>query len=281
MPKQPPHHASSKPRWPKVSPDLSGNPILVYQVSNRRAHTPYFTKRTQFHKANSQKPTAKSCFYETNPISSRPTAKTQQPTAIFTKRTQSEPGNPPNYTKRTQYQPQRTCGRPKNTKRTQFPATNIHSTIYNIQSNGPISARRHPAASNYAKRTQFHKANSHLPTAKSCFYETNPIFTTTDLWRTKNAKRTQFSYTKCPTTPQICETNPIPPISSLPRWPQPSPDAHRGTQFHKANCQQPKAAFTKRTQFSPANSRHNHKSLYSRELHRKRGRRDAWRLAQQ
>ncbi len=69
MPKQPPHHASSKPRWPKVSPDLSGNPILVYQVSNRRAHTPYFTKRTQFHKANSQKPTAKSCFYETNPIS--------------------------------------------------------------------------------------------------------------------------------------------------------------------------------------------------------------------
>ncbi len=54
--------------------------------------------------------------------------------------------------------------------------------------------------------------------------------------RPKRAKHTQFLHTKCPATPYLCETNPIyptatlpnapnEPISSLPRWPQVSPDS--------------------------------------------------------
>ena len=68
---------------------------------------------------------------------------TNKPTPTTQKmRNEPNPGTrsvppPPISTKRTQFHPQRTCGRPKNTKRTQFQTTNIHSTIYNIQSLGP------------------------------------------------------------------------------------------------------------------------------------------------
>ena len=75
---------------------------------------------------------------------------------------------PPLSAKRTQSQPRRTCGGPKNRnacrveaerrRKPNFQQTNIHSTIYNIQSNGPISTYRWRLAglpvSKYAKRTQ-------------------------------------------------------------------------------------------------------------------------------
>jgi hypothetical protein len=67
--------------------------------------------------------------------------------------------------KRTQLPPRRTCGNPKN-----------------------------------AKRTQFHQANSQSPKAKSCFYETNPITATADLWKPKK-RETKPIYAQFEPTP--------------------------------------------------------------------------------
>jgi len=74
--------------------------------------------------------------HETNPISTQPTANRQKPKAIFAKRTQfaTHPHHPP--TQKYETNPISAAAdlwRTKYAKRTQFPTTNIHSTIYSVQ----------------------------------------------------------------------------------------------------------------------------------------------------
>ena len=107
----------------------------------------------------------------------------------------------PNYAKRTQFQPQRSCGRPKNAKRTQFQHTKCPTT--------PIFYETNPI---YLPRPD-----------RLC--ETNPIYTATDPWKTKKYETNPIPPGQQPIAnhqPQkakICETNPIyPPPRTSSQW---------------------------------------------------------------
>ncbi len=99
------------------------------------------------------------------------------------------------------------------TKRTQLPTTNIHSTIYNTQSLGPISARPHPH-----------------------FCETNPIYRTAGVSPAFPAPNMRNEPN--PSTGTACRA-PVSqnePNSRIPSAPPPPVSAKR-TQSHKANSQ--------------------------------------------
>ncbi len=163
MPTQPPHHVSSQecqnpdsPKFIRVYPDLSG--------ARREPVGPYYTKRTQFPPYawgppgfSSPKYAKRTQFPQANPQS--PTAKTA---------------------KQTQCQPRRTCGRRKNTKRTQF------------------TPRHHlPAlAAGQSEFIPIHRGFIGEPNSTRRFYETNPIHHTARLLPHRR-------------TPQKHETNPI------------------------------------------------------------------------
>jgi len=106
-----------------------------------------------------------------------------------------------NYTKRTQFTPAAHLTAPQIPKTNPIrvpppanPADRRSVPIYRETQSPqhPRTAGILPAFSqpNYAKRTQFAIPGAYclLP----AFYETNPISTAADLWRIKNAKRTQF-----------------------------------------------------------------------------------------
>ncbi len=89
MPNQPPHQVSSLPRWPKVSPDLSGNPIPPIsspprwpKVSPDLSGNPISTRRIH------ETPVASKRSEDGNPISTRRIHETP----VASKR--SEDGNP-------------------------------------------------------------------------------------------------------------------------------------------------------------------------------------------
>jgi len=125
------------------------------------------------HGSGGYTPTPKN--HETNPIypSQQPIANSQK--LLFTKRTQSHP--------------QRTHGRPKNTKRTQFPS----------QAGNLPYGHAMPCPKN-TKRTQFTPPPA-WPTIQICRSEAQirpwrtkrtQFTTAADLWKPKNTKRTQF-----------------------------------------------------------------------------------------
>ena len=130
MPTRPLHHVSNLSRIStfafRISPRpprdaiMRNKPNFPYRWRLAGFPIPKHAKRTQFHKANRQKPTANSQKMRNEPNSTRPTAKSQQPPA---KKCKTNPIYPPP-----------PSHRPKYAKRTQF------------------TARPHP---NYAKRTQF------------------------------------------------------------------------------------------------------------------------------
>ena len=118
MPTQPPSDRTRAKGGPPVfNPGLSaGDPATTQKKRNEPNFTlahaptpPYYAKRTQF------APTATAII---------PNKPNLAPLAI--PKTRNEPNSripsvppPPNYAKRTQFHPRRTCGRPKNAKRTQ------------------------------------------------------------------------------------------------------------------------------------------------------------------
>ncbi len=96
------------PRWPKVSPELSRNPIPVPHISCPPNH-PQICETNPIHHPTPSFPPSP-LYFLLSPLS-----------RVTARATQSQHGP-----------------RPKQTKRTQFPTINIQSTIYNIQSPGPI-----------------------------------------------------------------------------------------------------------------------------------------------
>ena len=126
--------------------------------------SPIMQNEPKYRSANSQKPTANSQEMRNEPnfTHSGPVEDTKK-----TKRTQFHKAN--------SQSPKAKSQKPRNAKRTQFPTTNIHSTIYNIQSLAPIPQGQQPIAKSqkllFTKRTQF---TSRSPSATP-----------------KNAKRTQ------------------------------------------------------------------------------------------
>ncbi len=169
-----PGTAAIPPRWAKVSPDSSGNPICpaptittnqkMQNEPNSRTPSvpppPISAKRTQF--PHTKCPTAPH-LCETNPIPAHQVS--HHP--LFQR---NEPNLPSRHAAHD----------PKNTKRTQFRIPHAPPTAEKRETN-PISPPRHP---DYAKRTQFplscplrHSRES----AESTNYQ--PIY----------AKRTQFA----------------------------------------------------------------------------------------
>ena len=143
MPTKPPHHVSSfifriSSLGFRISPDPSGR-----IMRNEPNSTP----------ANSQSPTAKSCFYKTNPIC--PT-----PNRLADPKTRNEPNLPP----------QPPGQHPKNAKRTQKDNArcNRATPIFNPHGSG---GNAHDTKN--AKRTQFTPTPA-WPTIQKC--ETNPIY---------------------------------------------------------------------------------------------------------
>ena len=132
-----------------------------------------------------------------------------------------------------------------------------------------LRTTNHQLRTIYAKRTQFQ--HTQRPTAPY-FCKTNPIYTATDLWKTKNAKRTQSTNHELPTTnqpPQLCETNPISaypaprrPLflqnepNSPPRPPDPQPKRAKRTQFYTS----PSLATTQIRETNPITTRPTAKS---------------------
>ncbi len=191
MPTKPPHHVSTQEfqnphSHRSVRPNMRNEPNLLYRhpattqeyetnpicSATKCPPTPHFSETnpiyrlatratTQKHEtnpiynpANSQSPTAKSCFYGTNPIYPYPSLPYDP-----------KMRNKPNLGTHSVPPP---SPAPKNAKQTQSPATNIHSTIYNIQSNGPISAPPLASCLYYAKQTQFCPDNKILFLQLSC-----------------------------------------------------------------------------------------------------------------
>ena len=208
---------------PKANCQKPKNAKRTQSTPPAPSHRPNYTKRTQFHNANSQSPTANSQKirnepnfhrsgpveaqkYETNPIpahqvSHRPIFMRNEPNpstaAIF-------PARPyPKYAKQTQFQP---GPRPKYAKRTQ-------------------STNHEPPTTNYLSETNPipRPTNSQPPKANSYFYETNPILAY-QVSRRPLFQRNEPNYRSphdpiCETNPisarQKCETNPIPPRSQV------------------------------------------------------------------
>ena len=100
----------------------------------------------------------------------------------------------PKYAKQTQSPPH---PRPKYAEQTQFPTANIHSTIYNIQSLGPIYPQPPNLRPKYAKQTQF-APKATRPTTKK--HETNPIPTG---FGSPQAPKTRNEPNLSPPTPPI------------------------------------------------------------------------------
>ncbi len=92
------------------------------------------------------------------------------------------------------------------TKRTQFtpPPPGPRPKMRNEPNLSPGHGHSEPGYPDSAKRTQ---------SAGVRICGTNPIYTAPDLWKTKNAKRTQFTVPlasrRLPHTRHLCETNPI------------------------------------------------------------------------
>ncbi len=134
------------------------------------------------------------------------------------KKMKNEPNSPSHRhtftTKRTQFQPPRTCGRPKNAKRTQFrPPSCLNSTKRTQFAPTPTSIMRNepnlhaantrnepnpsPAHDKKCKTNPISDRQKHetnpiraRSTTKKC--ETNPIYRLATRPRPKNTKRTQF-----------------------------------------------------------------------------------------
>ncbi len=121
------------------NPPVSPAGYLSYPRSI--AH-PIFAKRTQSH-VRARHAVPLQC--ETNPISRTPTV--QSPQLCKT--------NPISTRRLPQISETNPIPPGEITKRTQFPTTNIHSTIYNIQSLGPICPTPTIRRPKNAKRTQF------------------------------------------------------------------------------------------------------------------------------
>ncbi len=93
---------------------------------------------------------------KTNPIRRSTAIWPPKPPRIIRKRTQFPLGPRPNYTKRTQFQPRRTCGGPKNAKRTQFYPKGTPNTQNEPNSRTPGV----PPPPISAKRTQSHPVST-------------------------------------------------------------------------------------------------------------------------
>ena len=171
MPIQPSHHVSTK--FTRVYPGESGicRPYYAKRPQLPLGPRPKCAKRTQFQPVSSSPHWPKA-----SPDAHRGTQFTPTATRLhakYAKRTQSQPSprsNPPimrnepnfcprvvipsvglrsgpksrdplNHHRRRRFRTNKPYPYPKNTKRTQFQTNNIHSTIYNIQSHGPIRAK--------------------------------------------------------------------------------------------------------------------------------------------
>ncbi len=218
MPIQPSHHVSSQEFQ---NPDSHRSVGANYAKRTQFPHTkcpaaPDYAKRTQFpctgtacrapkmrNEPNSPKPTAKKC--ETNPIPARPTANRQQPTAKICEtnpittaadlwKTKKCETNPICHPANSQKQTANSYFYETNPISVETP--NLHSTIYNIQSLGPISTGFGLPQGPIMRNEPNLPPRSHRPTTQE--YETNPI----SLYGhgmpcPKNAKQTQFHPPSC------------------------------------------------------------------------------------
>ncbi len=152
-------------------------PVVNPGLSAGALPQPKPTKRTQFHR-----PTDPNMRNKPNSSLAHDPNMRNEPNSRI-------PGvqPPPISAKRTQFQPRRTCGRPKNMKRTQFQYTKCPTAPCLCKTN-PISAR--PCHSREGGNPE---STNNEPQTTNQLCETNPICPTA---------------TDPPT--QKCETNPIP-----------------------------------------------------------------------
>ncbi len=111
------HPVSSSPRWPKASPDSSGNPISRNEPNFAPASCPNYAKRTQF-------PPRRTCGSQKLRNEPNLPQHHHHHEPENAKRTQFTPAPPSPRTRKCKTNPITTAGKPNPAKRTQFPATN-------------------------------------------------------------------------------------------------------------------------------------------------------------